>query len=88
MILYGYENYAGKEKNIGPAERAKSEIRRGQGRGGHEEDADPDAENPDQADVVCGFPFDDPDHERNIEKRKYSSRPNADLVEDIHSGVP
>ena len=84
MILCGRDNDPGKEDNIGPAKSAEGYLRGSQGCGGHEEDADPNSEKPDQADIVGRLPPDDPYDERDIKNRQKGSRPGADLIKDIH----
>jgi len=84
MVFCGHSNNAGKKDDIHPAESAESKVAGGQCSGGHQKDTDPDAEKPDQADVIGRFPLEDPHDERDIKKGKDRSRPHADLKKDFH----
>lgn len=86
MILHGHDDDSREENEIGPSERAKSEILRDESGGGHKQNADPDTKKPDQADIVSGFPLDDPHDKRNIEKRQEYPSPSTDLVKYFHEG--
>ena len=70
MILHGHNDDAGKEDQIRPAECAKGEILRNEGGGGHQKNADPDAKEPNQADIIRGLSLNDPHDERDIEDRQ------------------
>ena len=69
MILHGHDDDAGKKDQVHPSEEAERGFFGYQSGGGHQEDADPDPEKPDQTDVIGRFSLDDPDNERNIKKR-------------------
>ena len=79
MVFHGHDDDAGEEDQVRPSERAESDIWGDQRGGGHQEDADPDSEKPDQADVIRGFSFDDPEDERNIKKGQEDPRPGTKM---------
>ena len=88
MVFHGHKDDAGEEKKIRPAERAEGKVLGEQGPGGHQENADPDAEEPDQADIVGGFAFHDTHDKRDIKKREDRSRPSTKKQHKFHKAFP
>jgi hypothetical protein len=84
MIFHGVEDDSGKENDVGPAKSAESEVFRSQSGGGHQENAEPNSEKPDQADIIGRLPLNDSDNKRDIKKGQDGSGPGADLVKNIH----
>jgi hypothetical protein len=84
MIFHGHGDDSRKKNQIHPAEPVERDVLGGKRGGGHQEDTDPDPEDPDQADVVRRFSFDDPHDEGNIEKGEDDPRPRANEVKNFH----
>ena len=74
MISHGHYNDARKKNDVHVTIQTKSDIAGYEGRWRHQEDADPHAEKPDEADIVRGFALDDPQDERDIEERQDHAR--------------
>ena len=84
VILHGYDDDAGEENDIRPAERSKSHLLGGQCGRGHQKDTDPNPEKPDQTDIIGGFSLDDSQDERDVKEGKDRPCPRADLIKNVH----
>lgn len=84
MIFHGHEHYSREKNDIRPAEHPESPIAGSKRGGRHEKNANPDAKNPDETNIVGGFALHNTRDERNVKKRQYATSPSADVIEDFH----